>query len=179
MGTQFLTLRTSGTRSPAAMRDFSAWNVEHGHVIPKARWSCTKGFLSPNRRVTHYGDWPWHPKSKPQLYPAMHPTFSPPGRPLHCQGFSSWSFLRPNPNPNRFPHLNTPLNPHPNSHPNPTPDQTPHMGPHFSPPGRSRDWCGFSPGDVPGPNPNPSSGSLLMGTQFLTLRTPVTRAQKW
>ena len=40
------------------------------------------------------------------------------------------------------------------------------MGLHCSPRGRSRDRSRFGPGEIPGPNPNPSLGSLLMGTQF-------------
>ena len=40
------------------------------------------------------------------------------------------------------------------------------MGPHFSPRGRSRDGSRFGPGEVPGPNPNPSLDCLLIGTHF-------------
>ena len=97
----------------------------------------------------------------------------PPGRTLHCQGFGAWSLLGPN--PNQCPKHKPPPKPHPNSHPNPTPDAHLHRGPHFSSPQRSQDLCHFGPGNVPGPNPNPSSGSLLTGTQFLSLRMPGTR----
>ena len=46
------------------------------------------------------------------------------------------------------------------------------MGPHFSPRGRSRAESRVSPGDIRGPNTNPSYGSLPIGTQFQHLTTP-------
>ena len=48
MGTQFLTLRMPDTGGPETMWDYSAWNMEHHHVIGKARMELHKGVLRPN-----------------------------------------------------------------------------------------------------------------------------------
>lgn len=55
--------------------------------------------------------------------------------------------------------------------PNPMPVPHPNRLPQLSPPGKSLDWCRFSPWTFLGSNPIPSQGSFLMGAQFLGLRT--------
>lgn len=71
--------------------------------FPKPRGTCTRGLLRTNRRVVHTRGWPWHPKNKHDRHPPMHPPLGPPGKQLHCHGFSTLGLLEPSPNPNRDP----------------------------------------------------------------------------
>lgn len=88
--------------------------------------------------------------------------------------FSPGSLQGPRPNP--IPKSQPSPHPHPtmNSHLNPTPDPPLPLAPYFSPPRRSLDWCGFGPGDVPGPNLNACQGPLPMGISFPGLKMPGT-----
>ena len=98
--------------------------------------------------------WPWKPETDADWHTPFCHQFSPLGRKLPCCAFSAWSLLGHNPNPT--PNWTPATKPKPASKPNSTLEPCHGMGPHFSPPGRSREWSCFCPGNVPGPNPNPS-----------------------
>ena len=91
---------------------------------------------------------------------------------MPCCGFGVWSLFCPNPNPNRTPNRDPSPKHKAASKTNTVLVRPCPMGPHFSPRGRSRDQSRVSPGDVPGPNPHPISGTLPMGTQFHRLTRP-------
>ena len=109
----------------------------------------------------------------PDRHCPLCPQLTNSGRKLFCCGFGTWSLQGPTLT------LTLTLLRTGNLHQNLslTHTLTLHFSrlvhaPHFSPRGRSRDRSRFGPGDVPGGNPNPSYGSLPMGTQFQRLKTP-------
>ena len=113
--------------------------------------------------------WPWHPKNKHDWHPPMHPPLGPPGKQLHCLGFSTLGLLESSPNPNRGPpHIPQPI-PQPNSNANPTPDPHPCISPHTGPHGDN----GTSVSSallMSLDKPHPTCGSLPMGIQVLILK---------
>ena len=115
-----------------------------------------RGFRRPPRLREEQPVLPWQPKRDPDRHRPLCPQLSSSGRPLPCCGFGAWNLLGPNTNPNPTPNRDPPPKPKPASIPYPAFDPLSGMGPHFSARERSRDRGRFSPGDVPGPNPNPS-----------------------
>ena len=120
----------------------------------------------------HRRAWPWQPKTDPDRHPPLRPPLSPSGRLLPCCAFGAWSLLGPNPNP--IPTRN--WEPSPNLRLPRT--LTLNLGRRVAGAltlaleGISRDPSRFGPGDVPGPNPNPSYGCLPVRTQFQRVTTP-------
>ena len=156
MGTQFQRLTTSRTWVPEVVQSDSAWNLEVHHVISQAQLQLPRGFQRPPRPEAYTRVWPWQPKGDPDRHRPLCPQLSPAGRPLPCCAFDAWNLVGPNPNPNPTSNREPSLKPKPASIPDTAFEQPSGMGPHFSPRGRSRDRSRFGPGDVPGPNPNPS-----------------------
>ena len=156
MGTQFQRLTASRTWGPEAVQADSARNLEAHHVVSQARLQLPRGFRRPPRPREEQHVWPWQPKRDPDRHCPLCPQLSLSGRPLPCCVFGAWNHLGPNLNPNPTPNRDPPHKPKPASIPNPSFEPPSGMGPHISPRGRSLDRSRFGPGDVPGPNPNPS-----------------------
>ena len=156
MGTQSQNLTTPRTWASQAVQPTRHGTCKLTMSFPRRGYSCPRGFLRPPRPRSHQRVWPWQPKTDRERQPPLCPQLSPSGSPLRCCGLGAWSLLGPNPNPNRTPIRDPPPQPKPASNPNPASEPPSGAGPHLSPRGRSRDWSRFSPGDVPGPNPNPS-----------------------
>ena len=115
---------------PRSSAGYSAWNVDHHHVMSKAPREVHKGLAEAQTKSGTHTSWSWHPKTKHDHYPPMHHPLSPPRRQLHCFGFSTLGLLEPNPNPKRDPSRTPQPILHLNSNANPTPDPHPHIGPH-------------------------------------------------
>ena len=156
MGTQFQRLTASRAWGPEAVQADLARNLEAHHVVFKARLHLPRGLRRPPRPREEQHGWPWQPKRYPDRHRPLCPQLSPSVRPLPCCGFGAWKLLGPNRNPNPTPNRDPPPKTKPASIPNPAFEPPSGMGPHVSPRGRSRDRSRFGPGDVPGPNPNPS-----------------------
>ena len=156
MGTQFQRLTASRAWGSEAVQVDSARHLEAHHVVFQARLQLGRGFRRPPRPREEQHVWPWQPKRDPDQHRPLCPQLSPSGRPLPCCGFGAWNLQGPNPNPNPTPNRDTPPKPKSASILNPAFEPPSGMGPHFSPRGRPRDRSRFCPGDVPGPNPNPS-----------------------
>ena len=156
MGTQFQSLTTARTRVGESVQKYSAWNLEHHHVISKVRLQVHERIPEVYPKGGPYICLALEPKTNSVLHPPLYTPLSPLGRKLLCCGVSAWSLLGLNPNPNCN------LNHYPQPSPNPIyltksiPETESPMCPLLIPPWNSQDWCRFSPGDVYGPNPNPS-----------------------
>ena len=156
MGTQFQRLTASRAWSPEAVQSEFARNVEAHHVCSLARLQLPRKFRRPPQTGADRHMCPWQPKTDPDRQRPLCPQLSHSWRPRPCCGFGAWNLLGRNPNPNLTLNRDPPPKPKPATIPNPAIEPPSVMGPHFSPRGRSRHWSRCGPGDVPGPNPNPS-----------------------
>ena len=155
MGTQNQCLTTPQAWGQQAVQAHSACNLEAHTVLAQAQLHLPEGIPETSLPGAHGRMWPWQPKSDHYRHRPLGPQLSPSERPAGALLWvRRWSLLGPNTNPT--PKRDPPLKPKPASNPNPGGEPPSGMGPHFSPRGRSRDRSRFGPGDVPGPNPNPS-----------------------
>ena len=145
---------------------------EGQQVVCKPCCSCPRGFLWPALPWNHRLLWRLQPKSDPDRHPPLCPPLSPSRR--HCPAVgsapgTSWDLtltLNPPRTGTRHRNLSLPRT----------------LTLHLSRlvawaltaalEGISRDQSRFGPGDVPGPNPNPSYGCLPVQTQFQRVTTP-------
>ena len=135
---------------PEAVQTDSPRNLEAHHVISQARLQLPRGILRPPQKGAYRRVWPWQPKRDSDLHRHLYPQLSPAvGSALGASRYPTVTLTLPR---TRV----TPPKPKPASIPNPAFEPPSGMGPHFSPRERARDRSRFGPGDVPGPNPNPS-----------------------
>ena len=156
MGTQFQRLTASRAWGQEAVQADSAWNLEAHYVVSQARMQLPSGLRRPPRPGPDGLVWLWQPKTDKDRHHPLFPQLSPSVRPVPCYGFSAWSLLGSNTNPNTTPKGDPPPKLEPALVPNPGIEWTSGMGPHFNPQGISGDRSRFGPGDISGPNPNPS-----------------------
>ena len=145
---------------------------EGQRVVCKPCCSCPRGFLWPALPGNHRLLWRLQPKADPDRHPPLGPPLSPSRR--HCPAGgsapgTSWDLtltLNPPRTGTRHRNLSLPRT----------------LTLHLSRlvawalaaalEGLSRDQSRFGPGDVPGPNPNPSYGRLPVRTQFQRVTPP-------